>query len=562
MSNYTKTTDFEAKDGLPSGDSGKIIKGAEFETEFDNIATAVATKSNSAGPTFTGTVTYATLNDGTTALTSTVAELNILDGVTSTAAELNILDGVTSTAAELNILDGVTSTAAELNILDGVTSTAAELNILDGVTSTAAELNTLDGVTAVVGELNALDLGATAVGTAIASKAVVLDSDKDYTGIRDLTLTGDLTIGGDDLTMGTNTAGMLLVADGTNFNPTAVSSLSAITTIASDDVFLAVDTSGGGLKKVARSVVVGGLATSSALSNVSEDSSPQLGGNLDLNGNDLVTTSNATLDLAPNGTGTVVVRGNTNSGALVLNCESNTHGQKIYAQPHSASVTNTLMLPAGANSTLVSLVSTDTLTNKTLTSPKINEDVAVTSTATELNLLDGVTSTTAELNILDGVTSTAAELNILDGVTSTAAELNYLDIATLGLTAASKAVTADANGVITLDNGFSEEYAAVASSSAAVSLDLRTASNFSHDLTENTTISFANPAASGKVSAATLRIIQGSTARTITWNSSIKWAADTAPTLTTTNDAVDIFVFYTVDGGTTYYGFTAGQVMS
>ena len=36
MSNYTKTTDFEAKDSLPSGDSGKIIKGAEFETEFDN----------------------------------------------------------------------------------------------------------------------------------------------------------------------------------------------------------------------------------------------------------------------------------------------------------------------------------------------------------------------------------------------------------------------------------------------------------------------------------------------------------------------------------------------
>jgi len=53
--------------------------------------------------------------------------------VTSTAAELNILDGVTSTAAELNILDGVTSTTAELNILDGVTSTAAELNVVDGL---------------------------------------------------------------------------------------------------------------------------------------------------------------------------------------------------------------------------------------------------------------------------------------------------------------------------------------------------------------------------------------------------------------------------------------------
>ena len=202
----------------------------------------------------------------------------------------------------------VTSTAAELNILDGVTSTTAELNILDGVTSTAAELNALDGITAVVGELNALDLGSTAVGTAIASKAVILDSNKDYTGIRNLTLTGDLTVGGDDITMGTNTAGNLLVADGTNFNSIAVSSLSEISTVASDDVFLAIDTSGGGLKKVARSTVVSGLATSAAISNVSEDTTPQLGGNLDLNGNDIVTTSNADLELAPNGTGHVTVR--------------------------------------------------------------------------------------------------------------------------------------------------------------------------------------------------------------------------------------------------------------
>ena len=359
--------------------------------------------------------------------TVTTAELNILDGVTSTAAELNILDGVTSTAAELNLLDGVTATTTELNLIDGVTSTTAELNILDGVTSTAAELNTLDGVTAVVGELNALDIGSTAIGTAVASKAVILDSNKDYTGIRNLTIAGDLTISGDDLIMGTNTAGMLLVADGTNFNPTAVSSLSEISTVANDDVFIAIDTSGGGLKRLTRSAIVSGLAASSALSNVVEDTTPQLGGNLDVNGKDLITLSNATIDLAPHGTGTVVVRGNTNSGAIVLNCESNSHGQKIYGQPHSAQVTNTLMLPAGADSTLLSRVSIDTLTNKTLTSPKINEDVAVTSTATEINILDGVTSTTAELNILDGVTSTAAELNILDGVTSTAAELNILD---------------------------------------------------------------------------------------------------------------------------------------
>ena len=72
---------------------------------------------------------------GGTAVTSTAAELNILDGVTATATELNLLDGVTSTTAELNILDGVTATAAELNLLDGVTATTAELNYVDGVTS-------------------------------------------------------------------------------------------------------------------------------------------------------------------------------------------------------------------------------------------------------------------------------------------------------------------------------------------------------------------------------------------------------------------------------------------
>lgn len=61
MSNYTKTTNFAAKDSLPSGDAGKIIQGTEFNTEFDNIVTAVATKADLASPTFTGTVTIPNL---------------------------------------------------------------------------------------------------------------------------------------------------------------------------------------------------------------------------------------------------------------------------------------------------------------------------------------------------------------------------------------------------------------------------------------------------------------------------------------------------------------------
>lgn len=172
-----------------------------------------------------------------------------------------------------------------------------------------------------------------------------------------------------------------------------------------------------------------------------------------------------------------------------------------------------------------------------------------------------ITSTAAELNILDGVTSTATELNLLDGVTATTAELNYLDVTTLGLTEASKAVTADANGVISFDNGTIEEVTSITSSSNAATINLRDGNVFEHDLTENVTYTFSNPAASGRASAFILKVIQGSTARTITWPSSVDWASATAPTLTATNDGVDVFAFLTIDGGTTYYGFTLGQAL-
>ena len=255
----------------------------------------------------------------------------------------------------------------------------------------------------------------------------------------DVEISGDLTVSGDDITMGTNTAGNLLIADGTNFNSVAAGSLSEISTVANDDVLIAVDTSGGGLKKLTRSTLVAGLATSSGLSNVVEDTTPQLGGNLDTNSNNILiddahfigdengneqiifqTTSSAVnqfdvtnaatgnapklsatggdsnidLELEAKGTGHVTIRGNTNSGAIQFNCDDNSHGQILIAQDHSQGVTNTLTLPAGSSSTLVSLVSTDTLTNKTLTSPAINTAIVPASA-------DGATLGTASAEFSD-----------------------------------------------------------------------------------------------------------------------------------------------------------------
>jgi hypothetical protein len=97
------------------------------------------------------------LLDGTTGITPNLIAGWEVGGVavTSTAAELNILDGVTASTAELNILDGVTATTAELNVLDGVTATTAELNVLDGITSTTAELNVLDGIAGIASQAQA-----------------------------------------------------------------------------------------------------------------------------------------------------------------------------------------------------------------------------------------------------------------------------------------------------------------------------------------------------------------------------------------------------------------------
>jgi hypothetical protein len=71
MSNYVKSTDFASKDALASGNASKIVKGTEIDTEFNNIATAVATKADLASPTFTGTPTMPT---GTIAVTQSTSD--------------------------------------------------------------------------------------------------------------------------------------------------------------------------------------------------------------------------------------------------------------------------------------------------------------------------------------------------------------------------------------------------------------------------------------------------------------------------------------------------------
>ena len=143
-------------------------------------------------------------------------------------------------------------------------------------------------------------------------------------------------------------------------------------------------------------------------------------GTLTINANKIESiNAGVAIELAPKTTGVVTVIGNTNDGAITLNCTSNSHGQTIKSQPHSATATNTMLLPLGANSTLVSLVSTDTLTNKTLTSPVLTTPTLGTpasgtfTTCTGLPIIAGTTGTLSVARGGTGVTGSTGSGSVV-----------------------------------------------------------------------------------------------------------------------------------------------------
>ena len=263
----------------------------------------------------------------------------------------------------------------------------------------------------------------------ITTTTVDLNGNLDVSGTS--TLTGNVTLGA-QLRMPDNTGSKLLIADGTSYEEKAVGDLSEISSVANDDVLLAVDTTDGVLKRITKSTLVAGLATSSGLSNVVEDTSPQLGDDLDTNSFNIkfddahginddddkelivfqktasavnqfditnAATGNApeisatgddtniSFKITPKGSGQVLLDGNVgiesgvidlkNSGSvsnIKFYCESsNLHYTALQSSAHSAYSGNvTLTLPP-VTDTLVGLAATQTLTNKTLTTPVIAE---------------------------------------------------------------------------------------------------------------------------------------------------------------------------------------------
>jgi len=190
---------------------------------------------------------------------------------------------------------------------------------------------------------------------------------------------------------------------------------------------------------------------------------------------------------------------------------------------------------------------------------------------TDLAVADGGTgasdAATALINL--GLTSTAAEINTLDGYTGDVDDFNTVPVTTLGTSEASKVVTADANGDVNLSQelkakSYNETFLTANSTSNTTTLDLEAANVFSTTLTEATTLVFSNPPSTGTAYSFTLKIVQDASASgyAVTFPAAVDWPAGLAPILSTAASAVDMLVFMTHDGGTTWYGFFAGKGMA
>ena len=139
------------------------------------------------------------------------------------------------------------------------------------------------------------------------------------------------------------------------------------------------------------------------------------------------------------------------------------------------------------------------------------------------------------------ITATGAEFNNLDGVTATATELNYLDLATLGTSAASKVLSADANNLTKISGGIYREEATL-SFDATQDWDVRASPVAKVTLTNNVTFDAPTKPTTGQF-ISIVCIQDGTGSRTIAWNAVFEFAGDEAPTATTTASKGDMFNF-------------------
>nr|BAR28274.1 putative tail fiber [uncultured Mediterranean phage uvMED] len=275
-------------------------------------------------------------NDGNALLTGALyfnSSDNVMKNYTGSAWQT--LKPTSSEQTNINTLSA-SAVVTDMSIL-ATTDVVADMNTL-GTADVVSDMNTL-ATADVVSDMNTL-----------ATADIVSDMNTLATAdvVADMNTLGTADVVTDMNTLGTatNVTNMATVAT----NITGVNSFAERYRVASSDPTssldegdLAYNTTDNNLK------FYNGTAWTSispGIANVVDDSTPQLGGNLDVQTNSIVTTSNRNVLLAPNGTGLVEIKGNDNAGQIQLNCEQNSHGVKIKGPPHSAGQSYTLTLPS------------------------------------------------------------------------------------------------------------------------------------------------------------------------------------------------------------------------
>jgi hypothetical protein len=340
--------------------------------------------------------------DGTAELAGTTVTLDSSGGITLDA------DGGTITFADAgSSLGTITSSGYTGNVVGNVTGNVSgtAATVTGAAQTNITSLGTLTGLT-VDGDVtltganynvlwdksdNALEFADNAKATFGADGDLEIYHDSSHSYIAD--------VGTGGLRLKTGNAGVILFQNAENDTLASFTGNGANAFFHSNSKKLETTSAGVTVTGTLTATTLTGTLSTASQTNIT--SIGTLASNLNLGGQDIVTTtSNQDIDLQTHGTGKVVIKGNnddsgSNVGAIKFNCEVNSHGQILKAAPHSASADNVLILPQGQNDSsaqeLVAVDITQTLTNKTLTSPVLNTGVSGTAIKDE----DDMTSDSA-----------------------------------------------------------------------------------------------------------------------------------------------------------------------
>ena len=505
-------TNLDTLDGLLDGTTP--VTGIDINSgTIDNATVGATTASTGAFTTLSASSTFSATGNSTFSSNVTVGGNLSVTGNATISGNLTFGDAATDTinlAADVasNILPSATNTydlgavGSEWKdiYIDGV----AYLDSIDlagtAITTTAAELNTLDGITATVTELNYTDGVTSAIQTQLDNKqplsAVLTATTASFTTADETKLDG--------------------IETGATADQTASEILTALLTVDGTTSGLDADLLDGNHSTAFATAAQGTLADSALQSS-------DIG--VTVQGYDA----------------TIVV--DADIGSSVQAYDSNL-----------TSFVGTFTLPT-VDSTAGYVLKTDGAGTLSFVAQSAYDESSVAITGGTINgtTIGATTPSTGSFSSLNvGGSDVVVDTDIGSTVQAYDADTTKNDVA--------NTFTA----VQTFDNGIIEEFTAVTSTSNATTCNMQDGTNFSHTMTENTTFTFSNPASTGKVSAFTLKIVQDASASgyTVTWPAAVDWPSATAPTLTATASAVDYFVFITHDGGTTWYGFTAGQGMA